>query len=110
MLSDAHTYIGRSIIYLSLQVSNIVPHHICYITPNTASRHKCPLSGPPPCALLATNRSFLGLLSELNQGLMEPPAPPPGQVRTTQVGGGEIPVKITLKTSEQSPITGRSRC
>ena len=35
-------YIGRSIIYLSLQVSNIVPHHICYITPNTASRHRLP--------------------------------------------------------------------
>ena len=35
-------YIGRSIIYLSLQVSNIAPHHICYITPNTASRHRLP--------------------------------------------------------------------
>ena len=35
-------YIGRSIIYLSLQVSNIVPHRICYITPSTARRHRLP--------------------------------------------------------------------
>ena len=37
---------------------------------------------------------------------MEPPAPPPDQVRPTQVVGGEIPDKITVKLSEQSPIKG----
>ena len=37
---------------------------------------------------------------------MEPPAPPPDQVRPTQVVGGEIPDKITVKPSEQSPIKG----
>ena len=37
---------------------------------------------------------------------MDTPAPPPDQVRPTQVGGGEIPVLITLKPSEQSPIKG----
>ena len=37
---------------------------------------------------------------------MEKPAPPPDQVRPTQVGGGAIPVLITMKTSEQSPIKG----
>ena len=37
---------------------------------------------------------------------MEKSAPPPDQVRPTQVGGGEIPVLITMKTSEQSPIKG----
>ena len=28
-------YLDRATIDLSLQVSNIAPHHICYITPNT---------------------------------------------------------------------------
>ena len=37
---------------------------------------------------------------------MDSPAPPPDQVRPTQVGGGEIPVLTTMKTSEQSPIKG----
>ena len=37
---------------------------------------------------------------------MEHPAPVPDHVRPTQVGGGEIPVLITMKTSEQSPIKG----
>ena len=37
---------------------------------------------------------------------MDSPAPPSDQVRHTQVGGGEIPVLITMKTSEQSPIKG----
>ena len=38
---------------------------------------------------------------------MDSPAPPPGQVRLTQVGGGEIPVWNTLNTSEhQSPSKG----
>ena len=37
---------------------------------------------------------------------MDSPAPPSDQVRPTQVGGGEIPVLTTMKTSEQSPIKG----
>ena len=60
-----------------------------------------------PCALLlATNCGFLDLLLEHPFCLMDSPAPPPGQVRPTQVGGGEIPVLTTMKTSEQSPIKG----
>ena len=42
LFAFSYPNIDRSIIYLSLQVSNIVPHHICYITPNTASRHRLP--------------------------------------------------------------------
>ena len=37
---------------------------------------------------------------------MDSPAPPLDQVRPTQVVGGEIPDKITVTPSEQSPIKG----
>ena len=37
---------------------------------------------------------------------MDPPAPPPDQVRGTQVGGGELPVFLSLEHSEQSPSKG----
>ena len=37
---------------------------------------------------------------------MDPPAPPPDQVRGTQVGGGEIPVFLSFEHPEQSPFKG----
>ena len=37
---------------------------------------------------------------------MDPPAPPPDQVRGTQVGGGEIPIFLSFEHSEQSPSKG----
>ena len=37
---------------------------------------------------------------------MDPPAPPPEQVRGTQVGGGEIPVFLSFEHPEQSPSKG----
>ena len=40
---------------------------------------------------------------------MDSTAPPPDQVRPTQVVGGEIPDKITVKPSEQSPIKGMKK-
>ena len=61
----------------------------------------------PFALLLATNCGLLDLLSEHPSCLMDSPAPPPGQVRLTQVGGGEIPVWNTLNTSEPpSPSKG----
>ena len=60
-----------------------------------------------PCALLlASNCGLKDLLSEHPFRLMDTPTPPPDQVRLTQVGGGEIPVLTTLKTSEKGPIKG----
>ena len=37
---------------------------------------------------------------------MDSPAPPPDQVRTTQVNGGEIPVSQHLQHLKQSPSKG----
>ena len=37
---------------------------------------------------------------------MDPPAPPPDQVRPTQVNGGEIPTSQNLQHLKQSPSKG----
>ena len=56
-----------------------------------------------PCALLlATNCSLIDLLSEHPFCLMDSPAPPPGQVRPTQVCKPMKP----MKTIEQRPSKG----
>ena len=70
-----------------------------------------PLDSFLPCALpLATNCGLLDLLSEHPSCLMDSPAPPPGQVRLTQVGGGEIPVLNTMQNTEnQSPSKGNEK-